>query len=417
MRFFIMMYFSLLVVPSLAFVSVGCGGPDRQAAQAAETTVSNYGVARMDANLTDYQCRLLDLALDTATAIPVNPHIKDRSKAQEKVFQAYLKLDQPDRAQVAMIKIENWRRGVCYAGLGFYYARKNRLDEAGKYLDEAGKIADTAEDWRRDRIKMEIARALTLMGKTRQANDIEAQVENVEKGKTAQAESMLIPASDFDEQMKKMDSLIATGDFDILNNSLGAYAELFNRFYDDASLRSEAENKIRQSWGALPIFIRMQLLMKLAQSALDHSDQAKALALVNDVQQQLDDNLWQPEDKIAMAAEIAGLRYRAGDHEKALADAGSIEDFFDQRKDRIVNIWRSGALRPLAEAYQAMGETQKSLKLYKVVVEEGAMNPNSRPCAEDLSETCISLAIHSVEPDDDLWSRILAIREGLGSPW
>ena len=77
-----------------------------------------------------FQIKLLDIAFESATAIPVNPHLKDRSKAQENVIETCLRLDQPKRALAYIEKIENWRRGLCYANLAFYYAKQGYNKEA-----------------------------------------------------------------------------------------------------------------------------------------------------------------------------------------------------------------------------------------------------------------------------------------------
>ncbi len=64
-----------------------------------------------------------------------------------------------------------------------------------------------------------------------------------------------------------------------------------------------------------------------------------------------------------------------------------------------------------------MDDTAAALMVYKRAVEEGVENPNSRPRAEDLSATCLSMALHMVEPDAELKNRIRQISEGLGDPW
>src|SRR5262245_10686053 len=79
-------------------------------------------------NLTDkplaaFQNELLNTAFEVATKIPIDPHIKDRSRTQEEVFGVSLKLDQPKRALQFLEKIDNWRRGSAYADLAFYCAK------------------------------------------------------------------------------------------------------------------------------------------------------------------------------------------------------------------------------------------------------------------------------------------------------
>lgn len=83
----------------------------------------------------------------------------------------------------------------------------------------------------------------------------------------------------------------------------------------------------------------------------------------------------------------------------------------------MANIYHAEAIRPMAEAYHAMGDTESALDIYRQAIEEGMENPNSRPRAEDLSETCLSMALNGVEPGAELLDRISQIAENLGQPW
>lgn len=398
------LHFLLLAGTALFIFTCSC---DRKAGEAAVS----------DKPLAVFQIELLDIAFETATAIPVNPHLKDRSRAQAAVVETCLELSQSKRALGFIERIDNWRRGSCYADLAFYCVQHGYAIDVERYLNLAGQISETAEDWRRDRIRIKIAKTHTVLGQTKQANQFEADVVDSEAGKVAGVKAMISDADSFDEQMKTLEALIAIGNFDILKNVLQAYAQLFNRFYNDTKQRSLAEEKIKTSWDKLPVFIRMELLMELAGFALDHEDQNKAIELVNEAQLLMDDHQWPLEHRIPMMAKLVGLRFRAGDIENARTDADTALALFNAQKSRIVNIYRAEALRPIAQAYQSMGDTEAALSVYKQVVEEGVKNPNSRPCAEDLSATCCSIALYAVEPDTELWRRIRQISEELGQPW
>ena len=404
--------FLLLAGSTLFLFTAGCGKHDRT-----DDVAQSMAGSLTDKPLAVYQNELLDHAFETAAAIPVKPHIKDRSRAQEKVVEASLELDQPLRAHSLIEGIDNWRRGSGYCDLAFYCARHGYTGEVQQYLDLAVQISESAEDWRRDQIRIKITNTYTWLGQTIQTDQFETGVVDSESAKVAGVKAMIAGEDHFDEQMNALDALIAPGNFDITENALKACANLFNRFYDDAGRRSLAEEKMKISWGKLPIFKRVELLTELAGFALDHADQAKALELVNEAQLFMDGAQWRPEHRIPMISELVKLRFRAGDGQKARTDADALLALFDSQRDKIVNIYRAGALRPLAEAYQSMGDTAVALAVYKRAVEEGVENPNSRPRAEDLSATCCSMALHSIKPDAELWTRILQIKEGLGDPW
>ncbi len=407
--------FFILIGSTLFLFTAGCGKQDRTD----DVAQNNPGVvvSLTDKPLAVYQNELLNHAFETAAAIPVKPHIKDRSRAQEKVVETSLELDQPQRALSLIEKIDNWRRGSGYCDLAFYCARHGYTGEVQQYLNLAVEISESAEDWRRDQIRVKIANTYIWLGQTRQADQFETGIVDSESGKVAGVKAMIAGEDHFDEQMNALDVLIAPGNFDIVENALKAYTNLFNRFYDDAWRRSLAEEKMKTSWGKLPIFKRVELLTELAGFALDHTDQAKALELINEAQIFMDSAQWRPEHRIPMVSELVKLRFRAGDRQKARTDADALLALFDSQSDKIVNIYRAGTLRPLAEAYQSMGDTAAALAVYKRAVEEGVENPNSRPRAEDLSATCLSMALHGVEPDAELWTSIRQINDGLGDPW
>ena len=405
----------MLTVSVFFLFSAGCGKQDRTDAVTQQNSVIAGSLT--DKTLAAYQSKLLNLAFETASAIPATPHIKDRSRAQEKVVTTSLELDQPRRALDLIERIDNWRRGAGYCDLAFYYARHGYANEAQQYLNLAVETSESAEDWRRDQIRVKIASTYTLLRQTLQADQFETGVADSESGKVAGVKAMIAGEDYFDEQMNALDALIAPGNFDIVENALKACANLFNRFYDDAGRRLMAEDKIKTSWGKLPVFKRIELLTELAGFALDHADQAKALELVNEAQFLMDSAKWPPEYRISLISKLVRLRFLAGDRQKARTEADALLALFDSQRNKIVDISRAGALRPLAEAYQSMGDTAAALAIYKRAVEEGVENPNSRPRAEDLSATCCSMALHGVEPDAELWARILQINKELGDPW
>ncbi len=370
-----------------------------------------------DASLAPFQSVLLDLAFETASLIPINPHIKDRSRAQEIVVAACLQLNQPTRAAGYAEQIENWRCGMCYADLAFYYGKRGDREAAQYFLNRAESASNLTDEWRKDRIRVRIAQTYLVLGEAGKADGYEKGVVDSERGKLAGVRAMVCSDDSFGERMKEIDNLIVTGQFDILANALKSCAQLFHRFYADPKRRAIAEEKIEQSWNPLPIIGRIELLMEMAEFALDRSDPPNALALIDKAQAIMDRYDWPLEHRISLMAKLAEYRFRAGDPQKARLDIDLAHSLLNEQIDSIVDIYRAGAFRSIAQVYQAVGDGQTSLSLYKQAVEEGVTNPNSRPRAEDLSATCVSMAQYVVEPDTQLWTRIHQIREGLGQPW
>ena len=413
------LYFLLLIFPAIILVLLTCGC-DKKQDNKQEKKEEKKSTPVYDKPLADFQYKLLDTAFETATLIPVKPLIKDRSKAQEAVVETALELGQPKKAYGYIEKIDDWRRGSAYASLAYYYAENGAdANHFQQYMDSANKIAseEGLEDWRRDTIKVKIAQVYALINDAKQAAKFQEGIVDSEKGKVVGVASMAGSEESFNEQMNVLDELIASQNFDIVKNALESGAQLFNAYYTNLEKRTLIEEKIKNSWKPLPIFIRGQVLMKMAEFALEHADKTKAIELVNESQALLSKDHGLTEDYVSTMAKLSRLRFLAGDVQKAYEDVNSVIAVYDAQKMQIIDVYRAGVLRPLAQAYMSMGDKAAALAIYKRAIEEGAGNPNSRPRAEDLSATCCSMVLSGLEPDAQLWTRILQIKNGLNNPW
>ncbi len=413
------MFLTFVAGISLPLLICGCEQNDDQNAAAGAKANTGEKISLRDKPLADYQGELLTIAFETASSIPLYPHIRDRCRAQEEVVVACLKLDQPARALKYADKIKNWRRGSCYADMAFYCVKNGYSREmVQEFLDIAALVESTAaSDWRRDTIKAKIARTHALMGNRSQADKFRRNLVDSQTGKVAGARADLSDDKDFDEHVKSTENLIKTGNYDVTSNALDSLAELYNRHYKDERRRAMLEEKITTYWRRLPGFALVRFQMRLARYANDHNDNAKALEFVNEAQQILDESDWPMRLKLPRMAWLAEIRFLSGDEEKARADADAALALFEENVEKIVNVARAEVLRPIAEAYKTMENTQASLAAYKKAVERGVDNPNSKPRAKDLSATCCSIALHEVKPDAELWEKIRQVRDGLGKPW
>ncbi|MDZ4828669.1 MAG: hypothetical protein SGJ09_00545 [Phycisphaerae bacterium] len=393
---------------------------DGGAVPAAVPAVDARSVAQNSAvkpSLSEVREELLELAFQTASAIPTKPHVKDRSRAQEAVVRACVQLDQPARAARYADAIEDWRRGTAYADLALYFARLEQPESARRFAGMAGGVADGATEWRRARILIGIAKTHAVLGDTREAAEVESRVAASERGKVDRARAMVGNEREFDAQLGEVTAVVASGNFDLIRDKLEACTELHDRFYDSTARRTLVETTIKSSWDKLPLLVRVELLQSLAQAALRHQDQASALRLVNDASAIVGTTEWIKEDGIVLKARLAGLRARAGERVDARAALNALLASYDADRSKIVDIYRAGCLRAIAEAYQDAGDSVASLATYRRAIEEAIVNPNSRPRAEDLSATCISMALGDVQLDSTMRSRLHELSGGLGSPW
>lgn len=370
-----------------------------------------------DAVLAAFRIELLELALDAASAIPIEPHEKDRSREQEAVAGIGLRLDQPVRVVAYIDQIANWRRGAAYADLAMYCAERGFVTDARRHLAVAEFVAGGIDDWQRDRIRMGIAKVLFVLGEGESAASIESELPEYEAGKISSVRVMTSEADVFESQLKELEHAASIGHFDMLRHALEACSLLFDRHYKDAVRRDAVEHAIKSSWTKVPIQIRVDLLLAMAGFAAEHDDQTKCLALVNEAQQIVDMNIWVPEHLVPMQARLAAMRAKGGDTVTAKTNADAALRLYIDQRQVIQSMDRADALRPLAEAYQSMGHDTAALRVYRLAIEDGAENPNARVRAMDLSATCRSMAASGVEPDDDLWTQLRDIRKGLVAPW
>lgn len=400
--------------------SVACSDVGAQIPASAAEASGSMSLA--DAALDPYRERLLDLAFESASAMPPMPHLKDRSRAQQDIVDLCLELDLPRRAHRYLERIENWRQGAAYADLAYYCALHGDLAPIEGLLHEADLVAERGEEvlkqaWRRDRIRVKIARTYLELGQVDKALEYGTGVEDSETGTLAAAQAKRFDAAEFDSEVEHLREGLDTRQLDALEGALRAAREMYRRFYENEERRERVAQLIEDACVNIPPTIRVETSGDLARCALEHDDPATALAHVANAEAVLQAFDWPVKDLIPRQAMLAELRFRAGDRETGRKHADDAFALFAAKWETILNGHRPNAIRPVAEAYLAMGNREAAEKAYRRAVKEGVVNPNARPRAEDLAETCCSMAKHGFEPDEELWGMLQAAFDGLDHPW
>jgi tetratricopeptide (TPR) repeat protein len=405
--------FSLIVL----FLSAITAGADQEEKSKQATNAKPGNIIMKDRSVAPYQEELIETAFDTASKIPAYPHIKDQAKAQQDVVNLCIKLDKPHKALELAREIDNWRKGVCFADIAIWCGLNGYDEHSQQMIDLADKVRIESEDWRRDRIRVKIEQAYTLIGKTDEDGLDEQALAESERGKVARTQASICEETSFDKHVSELDAMIATGIYDVVNNSLYAYAALYERFYDDISKRKMITEKIEDSWKALPIFARIDLLMNLTGICLDRDDQQTAITFIDQAQSVLDSYELRAEHRVELQAKISTARFKAGQEQEAELEIKETFELFKNEKETIVDIYRCEALLRLAEAYKAVGNNQAAMDVYKLALKEAVVNPNARPQALDIVSLCCSMAFNELEPDKQLWIDINQIYDGLSEPW
>ncbi|MFP4579335.1 MAG: hypothetical protein ACLFQ6_01290 [Candidatus Sumerlaeia bacterium] len=410
------LFIPFILVGMLLSGFYGCSGDSQETPIDNDNSGTTSG--KSPAKIAPYRADLIEMAFEIASAIPLKPHVKDRSLSQEKVFEASMELGLIDRAKDFAEGIDNWRKGVCYGELAVYYAEREQNEKAQEYLNQAEKqIMNATEEWRQDRIRNRIAKTLSILGKDEEAEAFSTDLVDSETGKLHGYHAAQADVSDFEKHIQTLDELIAQDNFDIMRNALEAYANLYDRFYSDTERRALVEEKIKASWSKLPFMLRIQLMADLGNTALSHGDSQKAMEMVKSAQALLDEKQWTAEHKIPLMSRVATLRFHAGDADGARDQLDDAMARFQADREKIANVFRAETLLPVIEAYADIDDRAAAIAIAKRTVEEAVENPNSRPRAEDLSAICVALARSSIEPDAVLMDRLQELQRGLGQPW
>ncbi len=395
------------LLPAACDATAGEDAADRR-------TAAVEGAGLTDAPLPAWRTELLQIAFETGSAFPLKPFAKNRARAQQQVVEACLQLDQPKRAATYIAAISNWRRGMGYAHLAFHLAERGQGDKAEPYLGLAGKHGtDPLLEWRADRVRVRMAQAYALLGHAERAAHFEKDVVPSEQGKVLAAKVASAEEDRFEAHMREVDHLISEKHMDSTTNALESSAEIYDRYFADPPRRALVEEKMRTAFTTLPPFARIDLLLEMAGVAVERGDRGKAEELVDEARQILQTHRWPLEYRIPLTARVAAWHFRAGAEAKGRAGAKAALALYEANRDDTRSMHRAGLLRPVAEAYHAMGRKATALGLYRQAVEEGFRNTAIRPRIDDLVDTCCSMALATVEPDTELLARMREIRTAI----
>lgn len=417
----------LLIAPLLA----GC--QEGEAAQGRNDKAGSGDTATAvvaDVPIDGYRRDLLQLAFDSASKFPPYPHKKNRGRAQDLVVSACFELEQPKLAAEMAPMVEGWRRGAAFADYAWCCAKVGDKAGTDKYIELAQKVLhdeakdENAQEWRSDRVRIKIARALRTIGDDEQAKEFVSRVATESAGAVDRSwtgtMASHIAAMSRDDASREL--LRITDSF--LNQALGEqYTSLMlisgihGRFFDDAEIRETCEERLFVRFEKLPTNLRLDAMAPLVGHYVDHEDFDGGRKVITTMTDLMAKFSWRAEERLPQLARIAELRHLVGDGARAEKELEEAFRYYNDNRDKIVNIYRCEALRPLALAWHTLGKTAQADDLIALCLEEALENPNSRPRCDDLVETLIAMAKKQQKPSAELWQRMREISTALGDPW
>lgn len=394
--------------------------PSRLPTAAAENATADSLL--MDASIATWRRELLDVAFAAASALPLNPHGKNRARAQEEVLEAALALGQEVLAAGYLQRFaEGWRRSAGSAALAVHCLERGASAAAEPWLAEARKLLTTAGDdlqpWRRDRVRARLARADLLLGREAEARAALAGIDPSQAGEFEAALARTSSPEALEAQLAAFDRVCAAGNFDAIRSAMQVAVALYDRHQEDPQRAEQIEQRLVNGYGKLPRQARLEAVLEAAEVAVQHGQRATALRLLGHCEDWFQGANWLPDDEYPLRGRLAQAWAKAGANDRAKQlVAAAVTKFYDEH-ERIPDVFRARGLRQLALASHLAGDEAEAVRLLRAAVEAGQRNPNSRPRTDDLVATCCMLATADWQPTAELQARLVAIQKGLGDPW
>jgi hypothetical protein len=409
------------MLSSIAIVLCGAGVVQSGSQQGSAPDAVAAVVAAEDAAKQSPRRALLEFGFEAASAIPRDPHERDRARVQEVVASTFIAIGEPVRAAACALQITNWRKGSVFGDLAIDCARKGLVDSAKTYaryaLEAVAEGRDGVQDWQRDRVRVKAAQAYAWLGDGSKASVLEQGVGEPEMGKVDAVEAAKSDGSDFDTRLEAALAAVNTMNFDLTVNAIESAVELAAKSKGDEARWARIVDLLGKTRGRIPRDLELKSYLRLADVRIAQESKDPARALIATATGLRDGARWTPDAALPLSAEIARRLHAVGDAEAARAEIEAGIAGFQAGIEAVADVFRAEAMRPAAEALVAMGAVERAREVFAALVEEGARNPNARPRAEDLALTAASLARAGIEPDEAMWARLRGIREGLVAPW
>ena len=368
-----------------------------------------------DRDIEPFQIKLLDLAYESASTFPINPHIKNRSRAQLAVVDAALHLGQPSLAARYAEGIANWRRGQAYARLALYHLEHGGNDEDAKqFMQEAERVAKVPglASWRYDRIMGPVGRCYQLLEQAEEADRVAATVDD-----TTQAQLIVQKDGggdqDFENDLAVVRGLIKNEDYDRSSVAVNLLIDMYADHFCESEKRKKIVELIRRAYRDFPPVHRLNTLYKLAQVSIEQRDIAEASDFIDEAETYQDRFRWPLQQYVPMLVRLAELRHQAGDPARASETLERAVTTFHEHKSELYTYQHAAVIRDIAAGFAKTGKLERAHSLYGEAVDAGSINPNVRPRTEDIVHTAVSMALSGVEPDADLFSAMQGILKDL----
>ena len=276
--------------------------------------------------------------------MPLQPHVKTRSRLQAEIVEAAIAAGEYEFREERHPADRELAQGLAQAAIAAGLAERGDVKRARAALADAEAIEVTLNDefvqgWRRDRVRARIAAAYAHLGEIEKAALIQARLTSSEAATRALAARMT-GLERVDENTAAFVAICETGDLEQIRSALLGLAEFYGRVDDDEERLARLEQTIRDNWTRIPVEPRIEILEKLAAEDLEAGRVDHARALIGEIEVMVRGNRWNAEQAIALMAKVGRHRHAAGQPAKALAILREAASMYDEKRASIVSIWR-----------------------------------------------------------------------------
>ncbi|MBN1830783.1 MAG: hypothetical protein JW896_01590 [Deltaproteobacteria bacterium] len=365
----------------------------------------------------------LEWGFKFASAIPVTPHLVDRSHSQYLILEAYLDRDMPDQAAEHASRIADWRECLSYADLAVYFAQKKHDKKVSDYSKRARVCADRLIDWetswQRDRVLLRITEAQAIVGQSWAAEKTEAQlpVESAVQARTLRLSRMDSP-DDYKKKIDRLKSIENSENMEVRRDVARAYIAILMQLGPAVTDKQivTLQTRVYKLAETLPQLMQHEILCSLSRTAFSVGQEGRGRDVLEYAEKQLKRRELKARFDVKTLVTLAEIwDEKAGDSQHAQSLLDEAKDLF--MKGRLKGTDQVRALISLAQGYGIHGDHEAAWYFFRQAIQIAGLQVNARPRAMNLTEICAAIGQWSVPWPDDIEKEMIRLYEALGDPW
>lgn len=369
------------------------------------------------------QIDALEWGFKFASAIPIQPHIDDRSKSQYQILKVYLEKDMPDELVERVGDIADWRECLSYADLAVHYAQKAGIEKAQDYLRQArqcrDKITGWQKSWQRDRIAMRMVEAQVMAGQWSHAKKTKGQLPPEFDGRVqALRLSRLGGSHDYETSIAQLQSMENSEHLEVKRDVALAYISILKQLGSNTTEEQclTLQTRIYSIADKLPQLLQHDILCSLSRAAFSASRQDMGHAVLEYAENQLRKRELKARYDVGTLTELAVIWAQDS------RDSKHAESLLQEAKELLIESSLKGtekvtAMTSLTQGYAIHGNQDEAWKNLRLAIQTAETQKNARPRAMAFTEICATIGNLGITFPDDVYKGLTLAYAALGDPW